>query len=106
MLNDEILYLVIDYYNISWGPRLPLCEYAEILNRILLFLKRDSNAIVFCEAVLKEALRPFDGIDGSIRIIRVTTREDQELKMLHEFPQHASHERAELDVHLKHKRSR
>ena len=63
-------------------------------------MEGDTYAIVFSEAVLEESLRPFDGIDGSIRIIRVTAREDKELKVLHEFPQHASHIWAELDVHL------
>ena len=103
MLYHEILYLVVDYHDISEGPRPPLGEYAEILYRIELFLKGHAYTVVFCEAVLEEGLLPFDGIDGSIRIVRVAAREDQELKVLHELPQHASHVWAELDEHLKYK---
>jgi hypothetical protein len=101
VLYHEILYLVVDYHDISEGPRPPLGEYAEILYRIELFLKGHAYTVVFCEAVLEEGLLPFDGIDGSIRIVRVAAREDQELKVLHELPQHASHVWPELDVHLK-----
>ena len=76
MLYHEILYLVVYYHDISEGPSPPLREYPEVLNRIELFLKGDTYAVVFCQAVLEEGLLPFDGIDGSIRIVRVATRED------------------------------
>ena len=103
MLYHEILYLIVYYHDISEGPRPPLGEYAEVLNRIELFLKGDTYAVVFCQAVLEEGLLPLDSIDGSIGIVRVATREDEELKVLHELPQHTSHVWPELDVHLTYK---